>query len=184
MAATNHLLRRPQQQSGVNRSYWKIPNRNNALRKNFDDKRDDWQWSLVHTFQEYLRSIDTPPDLYLPVSAMLLDIEDNVRDSRGDKKTMMSASKHRSMCLAAAAVTVFKGRRSYPKMDEAAAAVARAIGLRKKEIGNFRDNINRALYSAEILDAYKLSVSRLEEISDSEILTILRNARIFVSGDA
>ena len=38
MAATNHLLRRPQQQSGVNRSYWKIPNRNNALRKNFDHK--------------------------------------------------------------------------------------------------------------------------------------------------
>ena len=38
MAATSHLLRRPQQQSGVNRSYSKIPNRNNALRKNFDHK--------------------------------------------------------------------------------------------------------------------------------------------------
>ena len=38
MAATSHLLRRPQQQSGVNRSYSKILNRNNALRENFDHK--------------------------------------------------------------------------------------------------------------------------------------------------
>ena len=91
---------------------------------------------------------------------------------------------NRSLTLtaAAAAVTVLRSRRDdYPKVGDAEAAVAKASGIQRKAIKNFRDNISRGKVADDIPDLYREMRRRFGAWSNADILKGVVDLTIFVT---
>jgi hypothetical protein len=155
------------------------------VRRRFDDKADDWDYSLLRTFREYLSAIGVERRLIDPVQALLLSRADEIMNERrrnaGEIGTPRPSGHTLAMAYAAAAVTTLRNRHSV-KLTEAVSRVAAAAGLAREDISRFRDNVSRGRAPRDAKPAHDAALAEMREkaYSVDEILTAVRGIGKFV----
>ena len=116
------------------------------VRKRFDAGADDWQFSLLRTFREYLNAIGVERRLADPVQAFLLQRTNEImlerRRAAGRKGTPTPFGTTAALAYTAAAVTTLRIRHGRG-LPDALTAVAKASGIERATIKEFRDNLSR-----------------------------------------
>ncbi len=146
---------------------------------------DDWEYSLLRTFVKYLEEIGVDRELRAPLWKMYIakwhEIEQaRLREDSNSKSGAppMPLGKMNAMVVAAASVTVLKEQQG--GLDKALAFVARAAGIERKALKNFRDNINRGL-SPRAVEYYQQYVTEFKGWPPEEVKKALPLLRGFVS---
>ncbi|TBB88095.1 hypothetical protein [Rhizobium ruizarguesonis] len=154
-----------------------------VVRKAFDAKADDWQFSLLRTLREYLRAIGVERRLIDPVQAFLLQQTDDIslerRRAAGRTGTPVPIGASGAMAYAAAAVTSLKVRHGI-RLPIALASVTKAAGMDKKALKDFRENISRKRVAAGALTAHDIAMTEMQEYSADDILTAVTGIGKFV----
>ena len=117
-----------------------------TVRKSFDDDADDWRYSLLRTFREYLRSRGFERRLIDPVEKLLLETGDAItlqrRRARGEKGTTRPIGSTYALACAAAAVTTLKLRHGWT-LSGAIDRVSKASGIEARTLKAFRNSLSR-----------------------------------------
>ena len=114
-----------------------------TVRKQLEDGADDWRYSLLTVFREYLRALGVERRLIDPVEKFRLETGDRIRHARGgQEEAPRNTSPGIAMAYAAAAVTALRQWHDW-KLPDAIASVARTSGIDKGDLKNFRDNLSR-----------------------------------------
>jgi hypothetical protein len=145
---------------------------------------DDWQYSLLHTFEKYIEAIGVEPNLRTPLMKMLLTKQHEIAEARRRAEGKSGAppmplAKMNAMAWAAAAVTALK-RQGKGSTAEVLTLVARTAGIDRKALKTFRDNINRGLgRGSEHYNSYVQHIEVLD-LRPAEILQTLATLHGFV----
>jgi hypothetical protein len=157
-----------------------------AVRARFDVNADDWRYSLLRTFREYLRAIGVERRLIDPVEVMVLETGDRIklerRRAQGQAGTPAPSGRVFALAYAAAAVTALRAEQV--RAREALKLVSGASRIDDKELKRFRDNLsrggNRAPAAARSVYDAALAEMRERRYGAADILTAVSGTRKFV----
>jgi hypothetical protein len=156
-----------------------------VVRKRFDEGDDYWRPKLLYCLDTFLcEATDIPLDLIVPLRKMLLEEYDR------SGQAQRHGAKFYALECAAAVVTVLKEFGHAATIDRALDEVAKASGLDRGRIKNFRDNLSRGLHHPRRAKSYSKTLAnerqRSRERSASEILNAIRELKLsaFVSRPA
>lgn len=153
------------------------------VRRQFDAREDTWREAALQTFQKYLEAIGIDPALRAPIMKFRNEQANDrfLAARRREEKTgtPMPANKSHLLTTGAAAVTVLHERGKHD-IGEAVKAVSRAAGINGNKLRNFRDNINRATASDDVLKTYPEYLAAFREWQTEDILESLARIRGFV----
>lgn len=154
------------------------------VRDAFDAKADDWEYSLLRTFREYLRATGVERRLIDPVQASLLKRTDEIflerRRTAGKNGTPDPIGASGAMAYAVAAVTSLKLRHGV-RLADALASVSKAAGMDKKALKDFRENLSRKRVAAGALTTHDIAMAEMREFSAEAILAAVKGIGKFVA---
>lgn len=149
----------------------------------YDARKDDWRYSLVRTFKEYLRATGTERELIFPVQALLSEIGDAVVDARrkaeGKRGTLKPINKTVPPAYAAAAVTTLRLHHGQ-NLQEAVATVSKASGIAKRDLKEFRDGISRDRAAGAAKGIYDKTLKEMHDWSEETIIEAVSGIGRFV----
>lgn len=151
----------------------------NEVSKDYSKGDDDnWRPELLVCLRVFLHDIKIHGRLVEPLDKLIADerneIELRERRTKGERGNPRLGTETAAMICAAAAVTALKQGEDRLTIDKALDAVARASGLDRKRLENFRNNLHRGLLPESCLEIYKNQIARqrkmLQDGSVSEFL--------------
>lgn len=151
------------------------------VRRRREAGADDWRYSLMRTFHEYLLAIGIERELVEPVQALLFEVADTVFSERDGKKRKRPLMELACLTMAAAAVTVLKERKDFDSVGAAVQAVASASGIAAKRLENFRNDISRGNVSDNVASYYRERLDQVRTWPTGEMLVALGDMRGFVT---